>query len=118
MKTSIKQHKISQKDKDIFFEALLHPKEPSAKLIEAAKQYKAFKLIKQMKEFNLDGHEFIELNKLLKLLKMVQSGGEANARIENGEVIVNGNVEKRKRNKLRAGDTISFQENTVVITST
>ncbi len=31
----------SEKDKDIFFEALMNPKEPSAKLIEAAKQYKA-----------------------------------------------------------------------------
>jgi uncharacterized protein (DUF1778 family) len=42
----IKEHGTilaSQKDKDIFFEALLHPKEPSAKLIEAAKQYKALK---------------------------------------------------------------------------
>jgi len=68
-----------------------------------------------MKEFNLEGHEFIELNKLLKLLRMVSSGGEANVRIENGEVIVNGNVELRKRNKLRPGDVVTFQENSVVI---
>jgi uncharacterized protein (DUF1778 family) len=40
----IKEHRTilaSEKDKDIFFEALLNPKEPSVKLIEAAKQYKA-----------------------------------------------------------------------------
>ena len=67
------------------------------------------------KEFDLEGHEFIELNKLLKLLKMVGSGGEANVRIDNGEVMVNGAVEKRKRNKLRAGDVVLFQENSVVI---
>ena len=66
-------------------------------------------------EFNLEGHEFIELNKLLKLLKMVGSGGEANVRIENGEVTVNGIVETRKRNKLRAGDIVLFQESSVVI---
>lgn len=30
----------SQKDKDVFFDALLNPKEPNAKLIEAAKEYK------------------------------------------------------------------------------
>jgi ribosome-associated protein YbcJ (S4-like RNA binding protein) len=31
-----------------------------------------------MIEFELNGHEFIPLNKLLKLLNLVQSGGEAN----------------------------------------
>jgi ribosome-associated protein len=61
-----------------------------------------------MREFDLDGHEFIELNKLLKLLRLVGSGGEANAYIESGEVIVNGNVEHRKRNKLRPGDVVEF----------
>jgi ribosome-associated protein len=68
-----------------------------------------------MKEFDLDGHEFIELNKLLKLMKMVGSGGEANGRIENSEVMVNGVVETRKRNKLRAGDIVLFQESSVLI---
>ena len=68
-----------------------------------------------MKEFDLEGHEFIELNKLLKLLRLVGSGGEANNRIENGEIKVNGIVETRKRNKLRAGDVVLFQENSVVI---
>ena len=66
-------------------------------------------------EFNLQGHDFIELNKLLKLLKMVGSGGEANTRIDNGEVMVNGVIEKRKRNKLRTGDVVLFQESSVVI---
>jgi ribosome-associated protein len=68
-----------------------------------------------MKEFDLEGHEFIELNKLLKLLRMVGSGGEANVRIENGEIKVNGAVETRKRNKLRAGDIVLFQTNSVLI---
>jgi ribosome-associated protein len=68
-----------------------------------------------MKEFDLEGHEFIELNKLLKLLKMVESGGEANVRIENGEVKVNGTVETRKRNKLRPEDVVLFQDSSVVI---
>lgn len=67
------------------------------------------------KEFDLQGHEFIELNKLLKLLRMVGSGGEANSRIENGEVMVNGVMETRKRNKLRPGDVVLFQGNSVTI---
>lgn len=68
-----------------------------------------------MKEFDLEGHEFIELNKLLKLMRLVASGGEANGRIDNGEVMVNGTVEMRKRNKLRVGDVVLFQKTTVVI---
>jgi Uncharacterized conserved protein len=67
------------------------------------------------KEFDLEGHEFIELNKLLKLLKLVGSGGEANSRIENGEVKVNGAVETRKRNKLKPGDLVIFQDNSILI---
>jgi ribosome-associated protein len=68
-----------------------------------------------MIELDLEGHEFIELNKLLKLLKMVGSGGEANSRIENGEITVNGNIETRKRNKLRPGDVVLFQTKSVLI---
>jgi ribosome-associated protein len=68
-----------------------------------------------MKEFDLEGHEFIELNKLLKLMKFVGSGGEANSRIENREIMVNGVIETRKRNKLRLGDTVVFQTNSVII---
>ena len=69
-----------------------------------------------MKEFSLQGSEFIELNKLLKLLRMVGSGGEANMMIDSGEVKVNGTVESRKRNKLRPGDTVEFNGKTVSIT--
>jgi ribosome-associated protein len=68
-----------------------------------------------MKEFNLEGKEFIELNKLLKLMKIVGSGGEANNLIQNGEIMVNGAVETRKRNKLRAGAVVSFQAISVLI---
>lgn len=50
--------------------------------------------------------EFIELNKLLKLQQVAQSGGHANMMIENGQVAVNGEVESRKRRKLRPGDVV------------
>lgn len=62
------------------------------------------------KTFQLDGKEYIELNKLLKLLHLVSTGGEANICIENGDVIVNGAVEFRKRNKLRDGYVVEFRE--------
>ena len=68
-----------------------------------------------MIEFELEGHEFIPLNKLMKLLNLVQSGGEANQRIDEGEVKVNGAMENQKRKKLRAGDKVEFDGNTIVI---
>jgi len=62
-----------------------------------------------MKEFKIRaGEKFIELVKLLKLLDLVNSGGEAKIRIHNGEVLLNGETETRKRKKLIAGDIIQF----------
>ncbi len=59
--------------------------------------------------FNLNGAEYIELIKLLKLLRLAESGGHARIMIEEGEVTLNGNVEFRKRAKLRIGDLIQTQ---------
>ena len=67
------------------------------------------------KQFNLNGHEFIELNKLLKLLRLVSSGGEANMAIDNGLVEVNNIVETRRRRKLRTGDRVAFNAASVEI---
>jgi ribosome-associated protein len=59
-------------------------------------------------EFELQGRDHITLNNLLKVLNLVGTGGEANIRISNGEVRVNGAVETQKRKKLRAGDVVEF----------
>jgi ribosome-associated protein len=59
--------------------------------------------------FSLEEEEYIELNHLLKVLNLVNSGGEANVLITNGEVVVNGVVETRKRNKIRAGFVVQFR---------
>lgn len=53
-----------------------------------------------------DTDEFIELNKLLKLMQIAQTGGHAKIMIEDGEVVVNGEPESRVRKKLRAGDVV------------
>ncbi len=53
--------------------------------------------------------EFIELNKLLKLLGVVETGGQANGIITDGEVRVNGEIEFQKRKKLRAGDLVELE---------
>jgi len=52
--------------------------------------------------------EPVELYKILKFEGLVASGGEAKSVIEQGEVIVNGKVETRKRRKMRHGDRFNF----------
>ncbi len=58
-------------------------------------------------EFELDGSEYIELNKLLKIMQVCSSGGEAKLFIKDGLVMVNGEVELQLRKKLRAGDLVN-----------
>jgi ribosome-associated protein len=52
--------------------------------------------------------EFVELYKILKFEGLADSGGNAKQAIANGLVSVNGEVETRKRKKIRAGDQIDF----------
>lgn len=65
--------------------------------------------------FELKDHEYIQLNQLLKLLGLVETGGEANQRIIDGEVIVNNETEYQKRKKLRPGDVVIFQKKSILI---
>ena len=60
-----------------------------------------------MREHQLKG-EFIELIKLLKYTGLASSGGEAKAMVEEGIVLLNGDVEHRKRAKIKRGDIIEF----------
>ena len=66
-------------------------------------------------EFHLEHQEYIELNRLLKLLGWAESGGQANMFITEGEVMVNKEIEYRKRRKLRSGDNIVFMEQEINI---
>ncbi|MDF9801168.1 ribosome-associated protein [Catalinimonas alkaloidigena] len=61
------------------------------------------------------GSEYIELNKLLKIMGWAGSGGEANQLIESGFVQVNGSEETQKRKKLVAGDQVTYEAYKVVI---
>ena len=65
-------------------------------------------------EFTLE-KEFIELNKLLKILSLVESGGQANMVISEGSVSYNGEIDTRKRLKIRKGDVIEFEETLIRI---
>jgi ribosome-associated protein len=66
-------------------------------------------------EFELIDHEYIQLNQLLKLLGLVDTGGEANQRIVDGEVKVNNEIEYQKRKKLRQGDVVLFNRQLIKI---
>jgi ribosome-associated protein len=68
-----------------------------------------------MKTYELQGHPYIELNKMLKLLRWASSGGEANQLIKEGLVKVNGETEYRKRKKLTPGDIVFYEGQMVTI---
>jgi ribosome-associated protein len=66
-------------------------------------------------KFQLNGEEYIELIKLLKLLRIAPSGGQAKMMVEAGEVRLNGQVEYRKRAKLRSGDIVETAGKSIII---
>jgi ribosome-associated protein len=59
-----------------------------------------------MDRYELRGEEYIELVKLLKLMRISESGGQAKLMVEDGLVYRNGEQEFRKRAKLRSGDIV------------
>ncbi len=59
--------------------------------------------------------DYIELIKLLKLLRIAESGGHAKQLVESKQVVVNGTTELRKRAKLRQGDIVEVFETRVKI---
>ena len=60
--------------------------------------------------------EFIRLDALLKLAGEVPTGGVAKEIIQNGEVLVNGEVCTMRGKKLYPGDKFSFDGETYLIT--
>ncbi|HEX5362904.1 MAG TPA: RNA-binding S4 domain-containing protein [Gallionella sp.] len=60
-----------------------------------------------MQQFQLNG-EFIELNQLLKMVGLCDSGGAGKALVAEGLVSVDGRVELRKTAKIRAGSVVSL----------
>ncbi|MFW5705929.1 MAG: RNA-binding S4 domain-containing protein [Bacteroidota bacterium] len=58
--------------------------------------------------FKLQGREYIELMKLLKYEGLAESGADAKMLIDSGEVLVNGQPEFRRRNKIKPGDRVEI----------
>lgn len=62
-------------------------------------------------DFDLDaGHEYVELNQLLKLVGIADSGGQGKAIVASGDVSVDGAVELRKTAKIRAGQVVRIDD--------
>jgi ribosome-associated protein len=57
--------------------------------------------------------EMIRLGQLLKLAGLADSGGEARALLERGEVTVNGEPESRRGRQLRRGDVVRTDEQAI-----
>jgi ribosome-associated protein len=69
-----------------------------------------------MKEFKLSG-EFIPLCDLLKVTDLCETGGMAKHVIAEGQVLVDGIVETRKRCKIRKDQTVEFKGQKLKIVS-
>lgn len=59
--------------------------------------------------------EFIKLGQALKAAGFVESGVEAKEVIQEGLVLVNGEVDTRRGRKLYEGDVVSFENQTIEI---
>jgi ribosome-associated protein len=61
-----------------------------------------------VEDFKIEG-DYIELMALLKALGIAETGGHAKHIVDAGEVIRNGEVERRRRAKLIPGDLIQIE---------
>ncbi|KAF1719987.1 RNA-binding S4 domain-containing protein [Pseudoxanthomonas wuyuanensis] len=65
-------------------------------------------------EFQLD-RDHVELNQLLKLAGVCDSGGAGKALVASGAVSVDGAVELRKTCKIRAGQVVTLDDLRIVV---
>lgn len=68
----------------------------------------------QIIRFPLTG-DFIELYKLLKILQLAESGGMAKMMIQEGMVKLNGEMETRKRAKIKPGDIVEADDFRIIV---
>ncbi len=59
--------------------------------------------------------DFIKLDSLLKYADMASTGGHAKIMIQNGEVLVNGEVCTQRGKKIKKGDTVKTEEKEIIV---
>ena len=57
----------------------------------------------------------IQLDQFMKITGMVNTGGQAKLVIQGGEVQLNGIVETRRKKKLKHGDKVTFNGETLMV---
>ena len=62
-----------------------------------------------------DGEDYIKLGQALKATGLVESGLEAKEMIQQGLVIVNGEIDERRGRKLYDGDEVVFDDQKISI---
>ena len=62
-----------------------------------------------------DGEEFIKLGQVLKATGIADSGLDAKELIQQGLVLVNGEIDERRGRKLYDGDEVVFDDNKISI---
>jgi len=67
-------------------------------------------------EFTLEG-DYIEVNQLLKLTGIAESGGAGKALVAAGYVQVDGAAEDRKTAKIRAGQVVTCDDVRIVVSA-
>jgi ribosome-associated protein len=65
-------------------------------------------------DFELD-RDHVELNQLLKLVGLCDSGGAGKAIVASGAVVVDGVVELRKTCKIRVGQSVTIGEHRIEV---
>ena len=68
-----------------------------------------------MEQFHLEGRPFVALHNLLKLEGWCESGAAAKHTIDAGLVRVDGQVELRKRCKIKAGQVVEMGEDSIEV---
>jgi len=62
-----------------------------------------------------DEQPTIRLDQFLKAHALVETGGQAKLRIQDGQVHVNGEVETRRRKQLHQGDVVQFEDQELTV---
>ncbi len=62
-----------------------------------------------------DDSPIIRLDQFLKAHAVVGTGGQAKLVIQDGQVLVNGEVETRRRKQLKHGDVVQFEDQQLTV---
>ena len=67
------------------------------------------------KFFLRDSEEYIKLGQVLKAAGLAESGADAKQAVQDGEVMVNGEIDTRRGRKLYDGDIVKYNGKTIHI---